>query len=95
MIPYFGERAGTFWEYRSGRTADEEFSSAAKRLKKSPVDYFRSFYADTALCGARAATICGLEFYDPDHVLFASDCPFDPGERKGLDTLWNGDIAVA
>ena len=67
MIPYFGERAGTFWEYRCGRTADEELSSAAERLKKSPADYFRNFYADTALCGARAATICGLEFYGPDH----------------------------
>jgi len=44
MFPYFAERASTFWEYRCGRTADEEFSSAAKRLKKSPADHFRSLY---------------------------------------------------
>ena len=83
MIPYFAERAGAFWEYRCGRTADEEFSSASKRLKKRPADHFKSFYGDTALCGARAATVCGLEFFGPDHVLFASDCPFDPENGPG------------
>ena len=83
MIPYFAERAGAFWEYRGGRTADEEFRSASKRLKRRPADHFRSFYGDTALCGARAATVCGLEFFGPDHVLFASDCPFDPENGPG------------
>ena len=83
MIPYFAERAGAFWEYRCGRTADEEFSSASKRLKKRPADHFKSFYGDTALCGARAATVCGLEFFGPDHVLFASDCPYDPENGPG------------
>jgi aminocarboxymuconate-semialdehyde decarboxylase len=36
------------------------------------------FYADTALFGAYDATVCGLQFFGPDHVLFASDSPFDP-----------------
>ena len=49
-----------------------------KRLKKRPLDYFRMFYADTALFGAYEATVCGLRFFQPDHVLFASDSPFDP-----------------
>jgi uncharacterized protein len=30
----------------------------------------------TALCGGRIGTVCGLEFYGADHVLFASDAPF-------------------
>ena len=34
--------------------------------------------ADTAVFGSRAATVCGLEFYGADNVVFASDCPFDP-----------------
>jgi predicted TIM-barrel fold metal-dependent hydrolase len=98
MIPYFAERAGSFWEYRCARTADEEFSSAAKRLKKRPADQFKRFYADTALCGARGATICGLEYYGPDHLLFASDCPFDPENgpgwiRDGMAILGSLDIA--
>jgi uncharacterized protein len=40
------------------------------------LDCFRDFYADTALCGGRIGTVCGLEFYGADHVLFASDAPF-------------------
>jgi predicted TIM-barrel fold metal-dependent hydrolase len=36
------------------------------------------FYADTAVFGSRAATVCGLEFFGPDKTVFASDAPFDP-----------------
>jgi predicted TIM-barrel fold metal-dependent hydrolase len=36
------------------------------------------FYADTALFGAYDATVCGLAFFGPEHVVFASDAPFDP-----------------
>jgi len=28
--------------------------------------------------GSRAATECGLQFFGPDQVMFASDAPFDP-----------------
>jgi aminocarboxymuconate-semialdehyde decarboxylase len=28
--------------------------------------------------GSRSATRCGLDFYGTDHVLFGTDCPFDP-----------------
>ena len=39
--------------------------------------------------GSRAATLCGLEFYGADRVLFASDSPFDPEKGPGYirDTL--------
>jgi aminocarboxymuconate-semialdehyde decarboxylase len=36
------------------------------------------FYADTAEFGALAPTRCGLDFFGVDHVLFASDCPYEP-----------------
>jgi len=49
-----------------------------KGLKKRPLDYFKMFYADTALFGAYEATVCGLDFYGAANVLFASDAPFDP-----------------
>jgi uncharacterized protein len=42
------------------------------------MDYFRMFYGDTVLGGSAAALRCGLDFFGADHVLFASDCPFDP-----------------
>jgi aminocarboxymuconate-semialdehyde decarboxylase len=49
-----------------------------KKLKRRPLDYFHLFYADTALFGAREATVCGLKFFGSERVLFASDMPFDP-----------------
>ncbi len=49
-----------------------------EKLEKRPLDYFKMFYADTATFGARAATECGLSFFSPERVLFASDSPFDP-----------------
>jgi aminocarboxymuconate-semialdehyde decarboxylase len=36
------------------------------------------FYADTAVFGAKSATVCGLDFFGVDNVVFASDTPFDP-----------------
>ncbi|MEA2924573.1 MAG: hypothetical protein QOD25_1695, partial [Alphaproteobacteria bacterium] len=35
------------------------------------------------LAGARAPTVCGLSFFGADHVLFASDCPFDKEKGRG------------
>ncbi|WP_273770559.1 amidohydrolase family protein [Nostoc sp. UHCC 0926] len=60
-----------------------------KKLKKRPFNYFKQFYADTALFGADAATVCGLDFFGEDKVLFASDAPFDPegGEMYIRETI--------
>ncbi|MDY6983835.1 MAG: amidohydrolase family protein, partial [Pseudomonadota bacterium] len=33
---------------------------------------------DTAVFGSKAATLCSLAFFGADHVVFASDAPFDP-----------------
>jgi aminocarboxymuconate-semialdehyde decarboxylase len=78
MIPYFEGRVGPGWDQLGTRTSDEDYTLLLKKLKKRPLDYFRLFYADTALFGARQATICGLKFFGVDRVLFASDSPFDP-----------------
>jgi hypothetical protein len=41
-------------------------------------EYFKMFYADTAMFSARAGTACGIDYFGADHVVFASDMPFDP-----------------
>jgi predicted TIM-barrel fold metal-dependent hydrolase len=89
MVPYFEGRVGPGWDQLGARTSDEDLGAVLKRLKKRPLDYFRDFYADTAVFGSRAATICGLEFFGPDRVLFASDSPFDPEKGPGYirDTI--------
>jgi uncharacterized protein len=83
IIPYFEGRIGHSWDQLGARTSDEDYASILKRLKKRPFDYFKDFYGDTALAGARGPTICGLGFFGVDHVLFASDCPFDPEKGPG------------
>ena len=78
MAPYFEGRLGPGWDQLGARTSDEDLSLVLKRLKRRPIDYFRMFYGDTALFGAYDATVCGLKFFGVDHVVFASDAPFDP-----------------
>jgi predicted TIM-barrel fold metal-dependent hydrolase len=83
MVPYFEGRVGPGMDQLGTRTSDEDYVALRKSLKKRPLDYFRDFYADTAVFGSRAATVCGLEFFGVDRVVFASDSPFDPEKGPG------------
>jgi len=78
MIPYFEGRVGFGLDSLGRRTDEAEDLEARQRLQHRPYDYFRRFYADTALFGALPATECGLAFFGTERVLFASDFPFDP-----------------
>ena len=78
MAPYFAGRIGPGWDQLGARTSDTDYSLVLKRLQKRPLEYFKMFYADTALFGAYDATLCGMNFFGIDHVVFASDAPFDP-----------------
>ncbi len=78
MIPYFEGRVGHGWDQLGTRTSDEDYDGLLKSMKKRPLEYFKMFYADTALFGAAAATECGLAFFGPERVFFASDTPFEP-----------------
>lgn len=93
MIPFFNGRIGPGWSQLGKRTSDEDYSNILSSMKKPHLDYFKMFYADTALQGDQCgATDCGIRFFGADHVLFASDAPFDPEKgtmfvRLGLETL--------
>jgi aminocarboxymuconate-semialdehyde decarboxylase len=91
MIPYLEGRVGPGWDQLGSRTSDEDYSLLLKRLKKRPVDYFHMFYADTALNGAREATLFGLKFFGAERTLFATDAPFDP-EKGSAFIRWGIDI---
>jgi len=78
MAPFFDARIGLGMDQLGSRTTDEDYTLILKRMAKRPVDYFKMFYADTAVNGSASAMRCGLDFYGPDHVLFGTDCPFDP-----------------
>ena len=92
MIPYFAGRAETLWAQLGSRSADGDEADVLKRLEKPPIEYFKMFYGDTVLGGAAAPLACGLAFFGPDRVVFASDCPFDPEEgpmfiREGIASI--------
>jgi len=81
MIPYFEGRVGPLWDQLGSRTSDEDYSgilAAMATKRRRPIDYFRMFFNDTAVGGARSAIRCGLDFFGAERVLFATDCPFDP-----------------
>lgn len=84
MIPHFAGRVGPGWDQLGARTPpDQREDVAGYPLTKRPIDYFRMFYADTALFGAANALRCAIEFFGVDHVLFGSDSPFDPEKGPG------------
>ncbi len=89
VIPYLEGRVGHSFDQLGVRTSDEDYGAVLRGLKKRPYDYFKDFYGDTAVEGARAATVCGVDFFTPERVVFASDCPFDKEKGPGYirDTI--------
>jgi predicted TIM-barrel fold metal-dependent hydrolase len=78
MIPYFAGRIAQGWGLEMGaRTPPADSDLLPGPLQRPAEDYFRMFFADTALSGAVGATRCGLDYFGADKVLFASDFPFD------------------
>src|SRR3954451_6655118 len=78
MIPFFDGRIGAGMDVLGARTSDEDYSKIIPSLKRPHLDYFREFYADTALFGGSNGLPCGLDFFGADRVVFATDAPLGP-----------------
>lgn len=84
MIPMLEGRIDNGLKMYGGRTAPELKEELTRtKMKGNPIDTFRKFYADTASFGSASAIRCGIEFFGKDHILFASDMPFDPEQGPG------------
>ena len=62
------------------------------------IDYFRSFYADTALYGGVGALECGHKFFGAEHIVFGTDYPYDSAQgdvfiRKTVDAIQRMNIS--
>ena len=68
MVPHFAGRLASPLE-------DPDRAAIMAGLDGEPLDYFRRFYADTAMFGATHAVRCAVEFFGPSHVLFGTDMP--------------------
>lgn len=75
MIPYFEQRISSFYNYREMRGKGRW--DYTRGLTKSPIEYFKMFYADTALNGSTPGLMCGYAFFSADHILFGTDMPYD------------------
>lgn len=82
MVPFLEARVGLGLDQLGTREAAEpgylKIIQDMKAKGRRPVDYFRMFYGDTAINGSLSGTRCGIDFFGCEHVLFGTDCPFDP-----------------
>jgi len=79
MVPHFAGRLASPIE-------DPDRDAIVGGLKDEPIEYFRRFYADTAMFGASHAVRCAVEFFGADHVLFGTDMPLG-GPNVVADTI--------
>jgi uncharacterized protein len=79
MVPHFAGRLASPIE-------DPDRDEIMSSLAADPMDYFRRFYADTAMFGASHAVRCAVDFFGADHVLFGTDMPLG-GPTVVADTI--------
>ena len=86
MIPYFHKRIQLSWDFNEMRMG---YRHDGQALTRSPLEYYRLFYCDTAIQGNTPALMCAYEFFGADHMVFASDTPYDNelGGRVTRETL--------
>jgi aminocarboxymuconate-semialdehyde decarboxylase len=85
MIPFFEERIiGAYDHAMQLRGAPY-----ARELTKPPIEYFKRFYADTAVYGSTPALMCGLAFFGIERMVFGTDMPYDSemGDRYTRQTI--------
>ncbi len=86
MVPFYAERIRQFTQLFSIEGPLE----GRMQMKKDIVEYFRMFYADTAIYGNTPALMCGHDFFGPDHVIFGVDFPLgdvEKGDRNYRQTI--------
>jgi len=77
MIPFYAEKIALGFSQIFDGAPDRNPAAEKAGLKKQPIDYYRMLYADTALNGSAAAARCSHAFFGTEHMLFATDAPFD------------------
>lgn len=80
-IPYLAGRVGPLWDQLGTIVPNDRHKAIFDRMAAKgmrPIDYFKKFYGDTALGGTTLALQCGLDFFGPERVVFATDFPFGP-----------------
>jgi len=77
MIPFFADKIALGFSQIFEGQPERNPEAEKAGLKKQPIEYYRMLYADTALNGSAAAVRCSHAFFGSDHIVFATDAPFD------------------
>ena len=82
MVPFFAERI-------LSENDIHKMHECFKSKENLTLDYYRKFYADTAVSGSTPALMCGYAFFGVDKILFGTDMPFDDqlGDRATGTTI--------
>jgi aminocarboxymuconate-semialdehyde decarboxylase len=86
MVPFFSKRIELSWDFNRTLMG---YQQDGQQLTKTPIEYYRQFYCDTAIQGNTAALMCAFEFFGADHMMFATDSPYDDelGARVYRETI--------
>jgi len=74
LVPFFAKRIELSWEFNRQLMG---YHDDGQTLSKPPIEYYKQFYCDTAIQGNTAALMCALDFFGVDHMMFATDSPYD------------------
>jgi len=73
MIPFLNRRVASFIDFSATRLKN----GIVDKISRPPMDYFKLFYADTAIYGNTAGLMCSYDFFGAGHLLFGTDMPYD------------------
>lgn len=73
MIPFLEKRIISFIDFSATRFK----ANILENISRPPIDYFKMFYADTAIYGHTTGLMCSYDFYGVKHVVFGTDMPYD------------------
>ena len=101
IIPTLAGRLESLQYSVQSRDKEKEKTEIADIFQfKSPADYFRMFYADTATNGNAATLMLGYDFFGVEHILFGTDSTFgkENGElylRQTIDAVYRMNVSDA
>jgi predicted TIM-barrel fold metal-dependent hydrolase len=88
MVPFYEQRIVQHYSQRKTRYHD--YGSYMRGLSKSPIEYYKMFYNDTAIHGNTPALMLAYHFCGADHIVFGADMPLGDhylGSRSYRQTI--------
>lgn len=73
MVPFFEKRITGWIDSHDTLLGRHD----GDMLRKPQKDYFKMFYADTAIYGHTSGLMCCYDFFGAEHVVFGTDMPWD------------------